>query len=79
MPVHPTTPDPYILAQTSHLRCIPFASIAESKVKRGANVPKVFGTIDIKTGNRGEPVAIETPLGWLLLGPSLAQSHTNEC
>ena len=79
--MHPNTTDPDSLAQTPHLRTLPFDSIAEPKVKLllGANVPELFSNIDVKTGNPGEPIAIKIPLGWSLLGPSLARSRTNEC
>ena len=40
----------------------------------GADAPEVFRPLSIRKGGRGEPVAVETALGWSLLGPSLNPS-----
>ena len=43
----------------------------------GADNPEIFCTRDIRVGCKGQPIAVETRLGWSLLGPSLSLSTTN--
>ena len=40
----------------------------------GADVPEMFCVRNIQKGTKGTPYAIETPLGWSLLGPSIMLS-----
>ena len=40
----------------------------------GADVPEMFFVGNIRKGPKGTPYAIETPLGWSLLGPSMTLS-----
>ena len=35
----------------------------------GTNVPDAFWVLKERRGNKGEPYAIRTPLGWTLMGP----------
>ena len=44
-----------------------------------ADVPELFCPAALRKGRQGEPVAIKTPLGWSLLGPSLSLSSTQKC
>ena len=45
-------------------------SISEKEVRLivGTNAPEAW-VLDERRGNRGEPYAIRTPLGWKLMGP----------
>ena len=36
----------------------------------GANVPEVFIQLEVKKGNPGQRMAVNTPLGWILFGCS---------
>ena len=45
----------------------------------GADVPELFCISNSRKGPRGTPCAIETPLGWSLLGPSLSPSFNRNC
>ena len=46
-------------------------SISEKEVRLivGTNAPEAFWVLEERRGNRGEPYAIRTPLGWTLMGP----------
>ena len=44
-----------------------------------ADVPELFCPAAFRKDRRGEAVAIKTPLGWYLLGPSLSLSSTQNC
>ena len=45
----------------------------------GADVPQLFCSAAFRKGRRGGPVAMKTPLGWSLLGPSLSLSSNQNC
>ena len=45
----------------------------------GADAPEAFCPIDIRKGNSGQPIAMETPLGWLLLGSLLFSARSSDC
>ena len=45
----------------------------------GADVPELFCTYSYRKGSRGAPCAVEAPLSWSLLGPSLPRSLKNHC
>ena len=46
----------------------------------GADVPELFCMNRFKRGPPGTPIAVETPVGWSLLGPFLSPSYaTNFC
>ena len=55
--------------------------LAEGDVKLfiGADVPELFLPSRIRKGHWGQPVAVKTPLGWSLLGPSLSPSMAANC
>ena len=57
--------------QWPHLRDIKLPSISEKEVRLiiGTNVPDAFWVLEERRGNKGEPYAIRTPLGWTLMGP----------
>ena len=44
----------------------------------GTSVPDAFWVLEERRGNRGEPYAIRTPLGWTLMGP-MDKSHGEDC
>ena len=46
-------------------------SIDETKVELiiGCNVPEAFWVLEERRGNKGDPNAISSPLGWMLIGP----------
>ena len=54
-----------------HLQDIKLPSISEKEVRLiiGTNVPDAFWVLEERRGNREEPYAIRTPLGWTLMGP----------
>ena len=54
-----------------HLQDIELLSIDGSKVELiiGCNVPEAFWVLEEKRGNKGDPYAISSPLGWTLMGP----------
>ena len=53
------------------LDTIPGASI---QMLIGADVPEMFCVANIRKGPKGKSYAIETSLGWSLLGPSMTLS-----
>ena len=38
------------------------------KVVIGVDIPKVFNQLDIKSGDKGGPIAINTSFGWAIFG-----------
>ena len=42
----------------------------EVRVLIGCNVPEAFWVLEEKRGSKGEPVAIRSPLGWTIRGPT---------
>ena len=60
----------------SHLRDLTFPKVEGATVTLlfGADTPELFCPLDTRKGKRGEPIAVETSLGWSLLGPSLSPS-----
>ena len=69
------------LKKMPHLSDLSFPTIKGATVTLliGANVPELFCPINARKGRRGKPIAIQTPLGWSLLGPSLSTSNTSNC
>ena len=61
------------LSQFQHFKYIRFDTIpgALIQVLIGADVPEMFCVGNIRKGPKGTPYAIETPLGWSLLGSSM--------
>ena len=43
----------------------------------GADNPEIFCTRDVRVAHKCQPIAVETPLGRSLLGPSFSLSTTN--
>ena len=66
--------------QWPHLQDIKLPSISEKEVRLiiGTNVPDAFWVLEERRGNRGEPYAICTPLGWTLMGP-MERSDGEDC
>ena len=81
IPVKPNAiPAKRQLNALSHLKDIPFATVQGATVTLliGADAPEVFCPLNVRKGGRGEPIALETLLGWTLLGPSLSPSVTSK-
>ena len=55
-----------------HLEGIKLPSTCEKEVRLiiGTNTPEAFWVLEERRGNRGEPYAVRTPLGWTLMGPA---------
>ena len=62
--------------QDINLKSLPHAS---ANLLIGADVPELFCIYSARRGPRGTPCAIETALGWSLLGPSLSPSQGSNC
>ena len=58
------------LQHARHLKSLKLADIRAEDIKIliGADVPEAFHQLDIKSGDKGEPVAIKTPFGWAVFG-----------
>ena len=81
IPVKPNALKGKSVAEMPHLRDISFRELRGAKVSLliGADVPEIFCIKSFRKGPRGTPVAIETPLGWSLLGSSLSPSFSTNC
>ena len=54
-----------------HLRDVPIASMDQPVcLLIGADTPEAFFHLEERRGNRTQPIAIKTPLGWTIQGPS---------
>ena len=69
------------IAELAYLRDIKSSSLKGGSVTLliGANVPEMFIMKECRKGLRGQPIAVKTPLGWSLLGPSLSFSSSTNC
>ena len=68
--------------QWPHLVDIKLPSISEQDVRLiiGTNAPDAFWVLEERRGNRGEPYAVRTPLGWTLIGPmERTDTSAEEC
>ena len=77
IPVKPNSlPSNFDFNTCSHLKGINFQPVDGATVTLliGANIPELFCISNSRRGLRGQPIAVETPLGWSLLGPSLTPS-----
>ena len=56
----------------SHLNGIELPDIdnKEVRVLLRCNVPEAFWVLEEKRGSKGEPVGIQSPLGWTIIGPT---------
>ncbi len=63
-----------------HLRDIKLPSISEKEFGLiiGTNAPDALWVLEERRGNRGEPYAIRTTLGWTLMGP-MEKSDSQNC
>ncbi|XP_078372731.1 uncharacterized protein LOC144656384, partial [Oculina patagonica] len=64
----PTNQD---ISSWPHLQDINLLSIEETNIELiiGCNVPEAFWVLEERRGNKGDPYAIRSPLGWTLMGP----------
>ena len=64
-----------------HLRDLNFPQVHGATVTLiiGAYVPELFCTSNVRKRARGQPIAVQTLLGWSLLGPSLSLSALSNC
>ena len=64
-----------------HLSDLEFPTLPGATVTLliGADAPEIFCFRSTRVGSRGQPIAVETPLGWSLLGPSLSLSTSKNC
>ena len=62
------------LSQFQHLKDIRFDTIPGAAIQMliGADAPEMFCVGNIRKSPKGTPYAIDTPLDWSLLGPSIA-------
>ena len=58
------------LQHVSHLKGLKLADIRaeDIKVQIGEDIPEAFHQLDIKSGDKAEPIAIKTPFGWAGFG-----------
>ena len=58
------------LQHVSHLKGLTLVDTRAEDIKLliGADIPEAFHQLDIKSGDKGEPVAIKTPFGWAIFG-----------
>ena len=54
-------------------------SHASANLLIGDDVPEIYYIYSARRESHGTPCAIETPLGWSFLGPSLSPSHESNC
>ena len=69
------------LQHVSHLKGLKLAVIRaeDIKVLTGADIPEAFHKLDIKSGDKGEPIAIKIPFGWAVFGSKcMCKSHINQ-
>ena len=82
IPVSPNAiPAKGALNNMPHLHDIEFQKIPGATVTLliSADVPEAFCPKDVRKSNRGQPIAVETPLGWSLLGASLSSARSSNC
>ena len=82
LPIRPNLiPAKENLKAFSHLRDLTFPKVEGATVTLliGADNPELFCPMDTCKDKRGEPIAVETPLGWSLLEPSLSPSGSRNC
>ena len=63
-----------------HLRDLHLLDVDRQEIKLliGANVPKAHLQIEVKEGQSDEPVAIQTQLGWCVMGPMPQKSRSQQ-
>ena len=67
--------------QLPYLDGINLSTLSDASVTLliGADNPELFCICNARKGLKGTPCAIETPLGWSLLGPSMAGTVNSNC
>ena len=65
-------PTQNLINRFPHLEGLHFPEVQEKEVTVliGANIPQVFWTLEERRGSYKEPVAVRSPLGWTLIGPT---------
>ena len=64
------------IRNVEHLKDIPIATMDQPiSLLVGADTLEAFFTLDEKRGNRDQPIAIKTPLGWTVQGPCGKRKH----
>lgn len=58
------------LEQWPHLQEVHFPEVERKKISNllGTNIQEAFVPLDVRKGNRNEPLALESCLGWSILG-----------
>ena len=60
-----------VIKRFTHLRDLPIATMDEPVcLLIGSDTPEAFQCLEERRGGRKEPIAIKTPLGWTVQGPS---------
>ena len=82
MPISCTLPESSDICKWRHLQNIDFPTCSsenkEVLLLIGADVPEVFWVLDERRGDRKQPFAIKSVLGWTLSGPSGSSSSLPE-
>ena len=75
MPARPSFTDR--IDAFKHLEGIEFHAVEPKDISIliGANVPRAVVTTNERFGSKNQPLAVETPFGWTLFGPSLAKNN----
>ncbi|XP_030844258.1 uncharacterized protein LOC105444708 [Strongylocentrotus purpuratus] len=62
-----------------HLQGIQLVTAGQAKVQLliGGDTPEAFWVEEERRGQKKDPYAIRTPLGWTLIGPASSSSHRN--
>ncbi|XP_054752108.2 uncharacterized protein LOC129257739 [Lytechinus pictus] len=74
-------PDQRDIQKWNHLKGIEFPRIQERDIKLliGGDIPEAFWVLEQRRGNKKEPFAILSPLGWTLMGPTRqGHNHSDE-
>ena len=69
------------LQHVSNLNGLKIADIKAENIKVliGADIPAAFHQLHIKSGDKGKPIAIKTPLGWAVFGSKcVCKSNVNQ-
>ena len=68
-----------LASQWEHLKNVPFTAIdtREVGILIGCDVPEVHWVLEQRIGNRNQPYATKTLLGWILQGPTAGSGNVN--
>jgi hypothetical protein len=65
----------------SHLKSVPFEPLPQDesiKILIGSDYPSLLGSSETKTGTADQPIAHQTPLGWICSGPLRGKTVTTK-